>query len=353
MATARRSSDLSVAEALFREPYRFEFFQAVRLLHLIQKSTGGHSSGATFGLPRVVSYRTHLALNYPACEIQDLKPPPPPTEEGKPARAPVMKVNFMGLTGPSGVLPRHYTEFLIARRQRYKDDTAHRFFDLFNHRIISLFVQAWEKYRSYIGHERGRRQTLMQYLLDLVGMGTRGLRGRLRQAERGIHDEILAYYAGLNAQRPHSAAVLSAILQDYFGVGVSILQFQGQWLRLEPSQCTRLGRQGGFCDLGDTAVLGDRVWDQQAKFRVRIGPLNKPQFDAFLPDGSAFVALKNYVRWFVTPGQNFDIQLVLRKDEVPDCRLSSDENEAARLGWSSWLKDRPFLHDADDAVLTG
>jgi type VI secretion system protein ImpH len=44
---------------------------------------------------------------------------------------------------------------------------------------------------------------------------------------------------------------------------------------------------------------------------------------------------------------------VLRKDAVPDCRLSSDENEAARLGWSSWLKGRPFIHDADDAVLTG
>ena len=64
----------------------------------------------------------------------------------------------MGLTGPSGVLPRHYTELLykIERDVRTPEKHALRdWFDLFNHRFVSLFYRAWEKYRFYIPFERG------------------------------------------------------------------------------------------------------------------------------------------------------------------------------------------------------
>jgi len=233
---------------------------------------------------------------------------------------------------------------------RHKDETAHRFFDLFNDRAISLFVEAWEKYRFYIEYERGQSQNTMRYLLDLVGMGTTGLQGRLQQAKQGIKDEMLAYYSGLNAQRPHSAVALAAILQDYFKAKADILQFQGRWLRLEPDQYTRIGKKGTYHKLGETAVIGEFVWDHQAKFRVRIGPLSKNTFDAFLPIGNAFMSLKKYVDWYKTPGQNFDVQLVLRKEEVPGCCLGDEGS--ARLGWSTWLSHQPFVNDAEDTVLT-
>lgn len=350
MATTLRRIVTSVVEKLHAEPWRFEFFEAVRILRLTHKLDQEGAANITTQLSRFITYRTHLSINFPASEIQDLKDGRQDSAE-IPDKPSTLTVNFMGLTGPSGVLPRHYTEFLLARRMRYKDETAHRFFDLFNHRAISLFVEAWEKYRFYIGYERGQSQNTMRYLLDLVGMGTTGLQGRLQQAGQGIKDEMLAYYSGLNAQRPHSAVALAAILQDYYKVNVDILQFQGRWLRLEPEQYTRIGKKGTYQKLGETAVLGEFIWDHQAKFRVRIGPLDKSRFDAFLPVGSAFLPLNNYVEWYKALGQNFDVQLVLRKEEVPGCRLG-DEG-AARLGWSTWLKHQPFVHDADDTILTG
>lgn len=340
---------VSIEDSLYNEPWRFEFFQAVRLLHLIHRNS--NTSETIDPMPEsIVTYKSHLSLNFPASEIQDLQSSVQQDIIGT-RKPPTMIVNFMGLTGPSGVLPRHYTEFLLNRKVRYKDETAQAFFDLFNHRAIALFVEAWEKYRFYIDYERGQSQRSLRYLLDLIGMGTTGLQGQLKQKEQGIQDEMLAYYCGLNAQRPHSAVALSAILQDYFKIKVEILQFQGQWLQLEPEQCTRIGRKKGtYQKLGESAVIGRFVWDCQSKFRVRIGPMKKSIFDDYLPTGNAFVALKKFVDWYKPLGQNFDVQLVLRKEEIPKCCLG--DKGSARLGWSTWLTHQSPLHDADDVVLT-
>ena len=43
---------------------------------------------------------------------------------------------------------------------------------------------------------------------------------------------MLLCYAGLLAQRPRSASALAGLLQDYFGVPVTVMQFVGQWLPL-------------------------------------------------------------------------------------------------------------------------
>lgn len=362
MATKIRRNYTSVADSLRNEPWRFEFFEAVRLLHLMHKVDDLHANTADSIPDRIVTFKTHLSLNFPASEIQDLKDIKRDAVE-IPAKSSTMTVNFMGLTGPSGVLPRHYTESLLDRRIRYKDAAAHQFFDLFNHRAISLFVAAWEKYRFYIGYEQGQSQNTLRYLLDLVGMGTAGLQNRLEQKysiqyrlvknikppARGIRDEMLAYYSGLIAQRPHSAVALAAILQDYFKVEVDILQFQGCWLRLEPDQYSRIGKQGAYHKLGESAAIGRFVWDHQAKFRVRIGPLDKETFDDFLPIGNAFMALKKFVDWYKPLGQHFDVQLVLRKKEIPRCRLG--DTGSARLGWSTWLSSQSFTHDVEDTIL--
>ena len=100
-----------------------------------------------------------------------------------------MTVAFMGLTGPLGVLPRHYTDLLLERGRR-KDWTLRDFLDIFNHRLISLFYRAWEKYRLPIVYEAAawRHQENdcgSQYLFDLMGLGTSGLRGAWKSRTRG------------------------------------------------------------------------------------------------------------------------------------------------------------------------
>jgi type VI secretion system protein ImpH len=337
VATEVGRADPSVAELLFQRPYEFDFFQAVRLLGLCHPNRQllSRYGGTLFELVR---FRALLSLNFPPSSIYAI-------EDGDPIQ---MTVAFMGLTGPQGALPAHYTELLIARLFE-KDTAAKAFFDLFNHRFVALFYQAWAKHNLAASYERERLTEvghgLTNYLYDLIGMGNQSLRGRLK-----VRDEALLLYAGLIGQRPHSASALRGMLEDYFQVRVEIRQFVGKWVPLAESDLSYLSPEGLHNRLGFGAIAGEQVWNQQAGFVLQLGPVTYERFLHFLPGGAAFAELVSLVRYFVGQAIDFSAQLVLMAKEVPWCRLS-DDADSPRLGWSSWLKTDEFLHDAHDTLL--
>jgi len=340
MASESGRPDPSLSERLFEESFRFDFFQAVRLLELLypeRKPVGLQTRPGE----EAVRFRTHVSLSFPPSAIQDLGPA---SEHDGPAR---MTAAFMGLTGPLGVLPRHYTELMLERARRH-DNALRDFFDLFNHRLISLFHRAWEKYRFHVAFERtakagGGYDPLSLDLFNLFGMGTGGLRGRLE-----FGDEALLFYAGLLGQHPRSASALRNLLSDYFQIPLQVAQFVGQWLEITPENRTRLGAANNA--LGSSAVAGSRIWDQQAKFKLRVGPLGFAEFNRLLPDGDMYRPFVQMARFAAGQEFDFDIQLVLQAAEVPWCCLG---DRRARLGFSTWLKTAEFERDADQVIFSG
>ena len=361
----------TVFDRLVDEGYAFDFFQAVRLLQRAEPTRLAVGRGAAPSA-EVVRFRALPSLAFPPSAIDAIRP----ARKDRPA---VIIQTFLGLVGPSGVLPRHYTELILRleREQRGPERRAFRdWLDLFHHRITSLFYRAWEKYRFPLeieadgGAEGG---PFTGTLFSLIGLGTPGLRGRLRvdgpvpvgiehpKAEpvAAVDDLALLYYGGLLAHRPRSAFGLRAILADYFGMAVEIHQFRGEWLPLEPHDLTRLGEVGANNALGVDAIAGDRVWDIQGKIRITLGPLGFDQFRSFLPDdrpgpgGGAFFLLSQLARLYVGPDLAFEIQPLLRADAVPEARLASPTESGSALGRDAWLRSSPFELDAGDAVFPG
>jgi type VI secretion system protein ImpH len=140
-------------------------------------------------------------------------------------------------------------------------------------------------------------------------------------------------------------------LGDFFRVPVKVKQFIGAWLKVSAADRSRLGRDHPSSALGITAMLGERCWDQQAAFRLVLGPLSLSRFREFLPGHGAFAPLLELTRFATGTTLDFDVQLILKAAEVPACRLERPSYGSARLGWSSWLKTREFARDAADAVL--
>lgn len=366
----------SVQAQLFAEPYTFDFFQAVLLLERVLPEC---RPVGFEGAPRneVVRFGVTQSTAFPASSIHDIHLP------SKPFEPPTMLVNFMGLTGPSGVLPRHYTELLVRLSRQAKGsekDALAAWFDLFNHRLISLFFRAWEKYRFNIPYSRGEYNdrdpdAFTTALLSTAGLGMSPLRNRLvvstweagsestgigttaKQVAK-IDDLSLIYFSGLLSQRPRTAINLQALLAGYFRLPTSVVQFQGQWLTLEDLNQSKLQRHANN-QLGMNAVVGERVWDLQSKVRIRLGTLTYQQFVELLPDRAGvperktFFLLSHLTRLYLGAELDFDVQLVLQGDQVPEVQLDSSKPVGPRLGWNTWLRSEPFQHDADDAVFEG
>jgi type VI secretion system protein ImpH len=315
----------------------FEFFQAVTLLQRLTdlRPVGGFSNPED----EAVHFRVNPRLGFPASQIQTLEFP-----EDAP---PEMMVNFMGLTGPSGVLPYAYSE-LILERIRAKDHSVSAFFDIFNHRAISLFYRAWQRSRFPVTYSAGSRDLFTRYLLDLIGLGTTGLRDR-----QEVEDEALLHYVSLVGMQSRSAAALEQIIEDYFEVRVEIQEFTGAWYGLDgPTQCAMTELDTASRQVGVGAVVGDAVWDRQARVRIRLGPLGMERYCDFLPEASAYKALRAITRFFSNQCLEFEVQLVLERAQTPATELDFDAANPVRLGWVSWLRTAPLGIDPDDTILT-
>lgn len=363
------SSSNSVDRRLAREPYEFSFFQAVRVLERLWSDRAAVGQDASPS-DEVVRFCAHQSVEFPASEIQALQEP----RDEAPAR---MTVTFLGMTGTSGALPRTYTELVLARA-RQKDTTFRDFLDLFNHRLTSLFYRAWEKYRFWIGYERAeqteqrpdwqtplrvrdfalnersRIDLFSEVLLNLSGLGSPSLRYQTRNREllvnrRRFEDETLRFYAGHLSQQRRSAIGLESMLRDFFGVPVQVHQFFGQWLRLDREYQTQLVL-GGNAELGVTAIVGERVWDAQSKFRIHVGSLTYAQFRTFLPTGSAHQPLAHLARLYAGFEFDMDVQLILKSNEVPPCRLDAGTLGGTQLGWDTWIRCAEFRSDRSDPV---
>jgi type VI secretion system protein ImpH len=347
MAAASGRPDASLISALRAEPKRFGFVQAVRLLEragVVLARDTPEAAPALIGLdsdPRreTLRLRAALELAFPETEIAGLD------ASGK---KPELTLTLMGLIGVSGVLPGHYSRLVLEAR-RDNNLAPRDFFDVFNHRSLSLFLRAAEKYRLPLAYERARSRGSDTFSAALLI----GMRGPALQNRQAIPDETLVFYAGHFSRSLRTADALGQMLSELFEPPVRISQFQGRWadlLKNEQTRITTLAGPGGYAALGVSAVLGTRVWDVQGSFRIALGPMDYEQFRRLMPGAPDMARLASLTRTYVGPALSFDVQLTLRGSEVPRLALSGHEETGPRLGWNTWLPTEGARADASDPV---
>ena len=390
MPPAQRRAAAGVIEELLQNPQQFGFFQAIRLLEG-WLAEGGQSGQ---GLSRL-NFRNSLSLSFPPSEIESLvvQRHGEPTDSNRAGSAAAsgdaaalaldavlaasgeaahdsphalhshevariaLTPAFMGLLGVTGALPLYYTETLAQREHHHKDRAARAFLDVFSHRAVALFYQAWRKHRLAVQYEGAQRQRFLPEVLALAGLGQRGLRERMAGALGGVADESLAFHAGALQRRTLSARQLQQVLQSYLKVPVRIEQFVGRWYRLPDEARGHLGMiAGGRAGqvpttgvLGRSAMLGERVWQRDLRMRVVLGPLDRADLRRFLPGGRGAAALKSWLTMLNGVALEYEVNLTLQRDEVQGCTLGSHRSpHEARLGWDTFLQTRPATQDRSD-----
>ena len=346
MPTASRRKNTSVIQGLLARPFNYSFTQAMRLLERAAAFYSGNAPVhpknpvARYTPPssEVVRIHSKQSLSFPASELSSI-------EERKSQSGMNqwhMHINFMGLTGSSGIMPYHYSE-LVLKRLKVKDKSMMDFFDLFNHRLISLFYQASVKYHLPLEHERKKLNTLpvsdgdsqTRILMALIGLGTSGLSKRLY-----TKDESLIYYSGLFTKKVRTCAGLKQIILNHFSIPVEIKEFIGQWQDLIDDVRTKLPSlsqpRGQNSQLGKSVMLGRKGWFAQGKIRIILGPLTKEQLHTFAPGTATLKALDEIVRLYINFEHDYDYVMRVKRTDIPGTvRLSSGASPI--LGWDTWL----------------
>lgn len=327
MATPDRSTTGNLNEALLSELLahgrQFDFYQAVRVLLALRPGAatpGGHGQLSK----EAIRFRANPSLGFPASDVENVE-----REAATAAGLPpyTMTVNFLGLIGPASPLPAYYTEEVI----RADADTAmtQHFLDMFHHRLTSFVYRSWEKYRYILQYRPGARDPFSNRMFALIGLG----HARLRN-DSGLQWARLLPYLGLIGMKVRSAALLSGVVSHYFGsVPVRVQEYIRHKTVIDPMQRNCLGVVN--CALGVSSMLGEKVYDVNTKFKLRIGALDFAAYREFLPGGRDYAALRELVRFTLIDPFEYDVELLLRADDVP--RTALTEDNPCRLGYSNWL----------------
>ena len=310
----------SALDRLRLEPTRFSLDQAAAVI-------------APERDPTEIAYRTVDRLGAPAGEVT----------VAHPERMELHTPTF-GLTGPGGVLPRHYTA-AVAAQTRGHSPALQAFFDLLSGRFTGLYVKAGAKSRPT---RDPRPATKM--LAAAVGLGTPHLAEAMATPL-----QVMLHHAGALSNRTCSAERLRSMIAAETGDAVEIAEFAGGWVRLPDGERTKLskrGQAGQHSQLSKGAMLGAQVWDPSARVIIRLGPLTLAEFKRRLPGTALHTRLVELTRLHVGMELDFAFNLVLEGPEVPPLELMPPSASAPRLGWTSWLTaPRPRRAPAPAALL--
>ncbi|UXY17243.1 type VI secretion system baseplate subunit TssG [Chitiniphilus purpureus] len=342
MATADRRATHPLNERIVSEFGRFNVFQLVRLLRWeahTQARAAGRREPPAFDAR--VRFRAELSAAFPGSEVARLAVRAPARPDGA-GRVELFTPNYC-VASELGPLPEPYTEWA---RDLARDGAPAfaAFLDLFNHRFNMLRHQLKASQQIGLNYLHPDETRHAGYLAALMGIGLPDLAAQLplpRRAWLGL--------AGLLANCRRSAAGIEHVLACYLGVPVRLTPLVGAWRALEPGDRQALGRQGHR--LGQTCLIGGRIWDQQARIRLTVDPLPYARFVQLLPrrdappaDGrpgfAAFAALLAFL-----VDRRVDVEVVLQAEDasVPPRRLltrDDAQSHALRLSQSAWLASR-------------
>lgn len=332
---------------ILEESYLFDFFQLVHLLETWHGRPVALGRSGPFRLEGV-RLRPDSSLTFSPADVRRVDEP---GEEDRTQRGERLDgswdhritVNFMGLYGVAAPTPTYLTE-LIGFTDVDADELTD-FLDLFNHRILSLFYRAWVKYRYPWRYEPGGKDEVSGQLLSFLGLGDPEVREKT-----GLPASRLLRYLGLLALRTRPPVGLKLLVSDYFGgIETRVEERMFRWVPIPPEGQNRVGIANS--QLGVDLSVGEKVPDRTGKFRISLGPLHFEEYLGLLPDTRRFRDLCALARLWVGDRFEFDVELVVRREEIPEMQMG--EGSLARLGWTGWVTSGPGLASDPRIVFPG
>ncbi|RWU19113.1 type VI secretion system baseplate subunit TssG [Pseudomonas alkylphenolica] len=324
MATADRQTTADLADTLFAEAHRHNFFQ------LLERLYGLHGDNLE---PRWPDDATRLRvrltsdprLTFPVSDVLSAK------RFGHQDERYGVCTTFLGLHGTDSPLPTYYLEQL-AYEHAQGSGVRPAFLDFFNHYLHTLLHRIWRKYRYYVRFQAGASDHFSRYVFALIGLNNEQLRG-----DTALPWSRLLSFAGVIASRSRAPGAVAGIIAHCFDLKhVQIREFETRSVPTAARQIVSLGRANGV--LGSTFMVGSRTRTRSSKFTLLISGLDQTQLRELLPSGVNFGRLQALIDFLLRDGQAYDLELRLKQNALSPFCLH--RRQGAHLGWTSFIDDK-------------
>lgn len=297
--------------ALTQNGRQFGFFRAVQLLHrLIPDSVPVGELGPPDREP--IRFHHSPELVFHAGDISDIE-----VKETPRGLRVIMTTTFLGLTGAASPLATVFSEDVL-RAEANDQSSLRNFYDLFHHRLISLFYRTWKKYRFTAGFHQDGSDTFTRRMLAFVGVDAAAA------PKRGLEPLQLLGLAPLMGTRTRPLRTLLIVLEMILPkIPVRVETFVLREVAVNAMDRATLKAHNNV--VGQSFVIGGHVRDRSSRFRIVVGPVDFATFQALMPGGARHPKLRDTVLQFSPLHLEAELEVVLGAEHAVRFRLGDPD----------------------------
>jgi type VI secretion system protein ImpH len=284
-----------------------------------------------------IRFQHDPTLQFSASDVREIVKRTVVAEDDRESEHYLLTTTFLGLTGGISPLPDYIADEVATEDPDVS--LRRRFLDIFHHRLVSLLYRGIVKYHYPSEFATGGRDVWSRRILCLTGIDAFSdpppdathwpqwlrLSPLLVAARRG--------------SRTLRLALEDELARDIGDAAISIEEFIGDWVEIDDRQLFRMGVSANV--LGQDAILGRRIFDRSAKFRVHIRPITHAVLRGFQGEGELRKRLDRIVRSVLHEPFDYEVALDLADGHAPGMRLSRQRGHS--LGQDAWLGKRAKL----------
>ena len=330
MASPQRKPDAALKQRLVEGGTRFSFFPAAYLLHRLSPNAVAVGELGPVGQEAIRFRHDHRLIFHPGdvskIEITD------------PSRPVQLTATFLGLTGTASPLSSAMLEEVLQAESN--DEPALRaFYDLFHHRLTSLYYRAWKKYRFAAGFRIDGDDSYTRRALSFIGVDTQGA-----IADSGLNRFDQLALAPLLSLRVRSGRSLELVLRYALrrivpDARIWVEPFVVRRVEIEGEQRVQLGVRS--TTLNEDMTIGGSVLDQSGRFRVHISPVTHEAYESLMPGGQHYPLVRNLIAHFSRGHLEAELEVEIAGSSS-GFRLASARSSTLGVTTQLGAEPRPF-----------
>jgi len=303
------SNLVALAERVQLAISHVSLFPAVRRLEL-QLSKDAPVGGDEPAERERVHFSHTPDFTYPAGEIRSLTF----AKEGEDVSA-TLTTTLLGLLGTESTLPELLSEDVLLGDDQ---GALQAFFDVFQHRALSLLYRAWRRYSPVAAFAGDGDEGLSKCLQSLVGVNAFSPYASPR-ATTPLFALGLSDLSRCEPSYLDTAALESILARLFPELAARVVASDPRLVRAENEDVTCLGER--HCTLGVDAAYGDEALDTDGIVRIAVGPVSRALYEELLPGGARYRVLQPLLEEWLAARAKAELEILLPNEEAPALRL--------------------------------